>query len=73
MSSYKEADAATAGLGREFAQQSLRLSTGQALVSLFEARAVVLAHMAPSPFELMRMDNTSVWEPEQEEATNGLK
>jgi len=34
----------------------MRLGTGHALVSLHESRAVVLAQMAPSPFELMRPD-----------------
>jgi hypothetical protein len=37
----------------------MRLGTGQALVSIHESSATVLAQMAPSPFELMRTDNTS--------------
>lgn len=55
--SKHEADAATQTMGREFSSQSMRLGTGQALVSMFESRATVLAQMAPSPFELMRTDN----------------
>lgn len=53
-----EADAATQTMGRDFSPQSMRLGTGHALVSVHESRAVVLAQMAPSPFELMRNDNT---------------
>lgn len=53
-----EADAATQTMGRDFSIQSMRLGTGHALVSLYESRAVVLAHLAPSPYELMRNDNT---------------
>lgn len=56
--SKHEADAATETMGKDFAVQSMRLGTGHALVSLFEARAVVLAQMAPSPYELLRTDNT---------------
>lgn len=56
--SKHEADAATQTMGREFSAQSMRLGTGQALVSMFESNAVVLAKMAPSPFDLMRNDNT---------------
>lgn len=56
--SRHEADAATQTMGKEFAEQSMRLGTGHALVSLHEARAVVLSQMAPSPYELMRNDNT---------------
>lgn len=55
--SKPEADAATQTMERESAGQALKLGTGKALVSLFEARATVLAQMAPSPFELMRNDN----------------
>lgn len=55
--SKQEADAATQTMGREFGVQAMTLGTGQALVSLFESRATVLAQMAPSPFELMRNDN----------------
>lgn len=54
-----EAESATQTMGREFVSQSMRLGTGQALVQLFESNAVALAQMAPSPFELMRTDNTS--------------
>jgi DNA helicase HerA-like ATPase len=56
--SRAEAEAATETMGREFAAQALRLGTGHALVSLHESRAPVLAQMAPSPYELMRQDNT---------------
>jgi hypothetical protein len=45
-------------MGRDFSIQSMRLGTGHALVSVFESRAVVLAQLAPSPYELMRNDNT---------------
>jgi len=55
--SKAEADAATQTMGKEFSIQATRLGTGHALVSLWEARATVLAQMAPSPFELMRTDN----------------
>ena len=55
--SKHEADAATQTMGREFSAQSMRLGTGHALVSMHESRATVLAHMAPSPYELMRTDN----------------
>ncbi len=54
-----EADAATETMGRDFSLQSMRLGTGHALVSMYESRAVVLAQMAPSPYELMRTDNPS--------------
>jgi hypothetical protein len=53
-----EADAATQTMGKDFAEQSMRLGTGHALVSMYESRAIVLAQMAPSPYELMRTDNT---------------
>jgi hypothetical protein len=56
--SKHEADAATQTMGKDFSPQSMRLGTGHALVSVHEARAVVLAQMTPSPFELMRNDNT---------------
>ena len=56
--SKHESDAATQTMGREFSAQSMRLGTGQALISMFESNAVVLAKMAPSPFDLMRNDNT---------------
>ena len=53
-----EADSATQTMGREFLGQALHLGTGHALVKMFESRAIVLVQMAPSPFELMRTDNT---------------
>ncbi len=56
--SKAEAEAATETMGRDFAAQALRLGTGHALVSLHESRAPVLGQMAPSPYELMRQDNT---------------
>jgi len=56
--SKHEADAATQTMGQDFSPQSMRLGTGHALVSMHESRATVLAQMAPSPFELMRNDNT---------------
>jgi DNA helicase HerA-like ATPase len=56
--SKAEADAATQTMGKEFSPQAMRLGTGQALVSIYESKATVLAQMAPSPFELMRTDNT---------------
>ena len=52
-----ESDSATQTMGREFSAQALHLGTGHALVNMFESRAIVLAQMAPSPFELMRTDN----------------
>jgi len=56
--SKAEADAATQTMGKEFSPQAMRLGTGHALVSMHESKATVLAQMAPSPFELMRTDNT---------------
>ena len=56
--SKDEADSATQTMGRGFSVESLGLGTGQALVKMFESFAVVLVQMAPSPFELMRSDNT---------------
>ncbi len=56
--SRAEAEAATETMGRDFAAQALRLGTGHALVALHESRAPVLGQMAPSPYELMRQDNT---------------
>ena len=53
------AKAATQTMGEEFSEQSMRLGVGQALVSLHESKAVVLAQVAPSPFDLMRPDNSS--------------
>jgi DNA helicase HerA-like ATPase len=54
--SKSEADAATQTMGKDFGIQAMRLGTGHALVSMHESRAVVLAQMAPSPYELMRSD-----------------
>lgn len=34
----------------------MRLGTGHALVGMHESRAIVLAQMAPSPYELMRSE-----------------
>ncbi len=48
---------ATQSMGEELAVQTMNLGRGQALVKLFESSAVVLAQMAPSPFELQRSDN----------------
>jgi len=56
--SKAEADAATQTMGKEFSPQAMKLGTGHALVSIHESKATVLAQMAPSPFELMRNDNT---------------
>ena len=58
--SKAEADAATQTMGKEFSPQAMRLDTGQALVAIYESKATVLAQMAPSPFDLMRTDNTGV-------------
>jgi DNA helicase HerA-like ATPase len=58
--SRAEAEAATEVMGREFAAQAMRLGTGHALVALHESRAPVLGQMAPSPYELIRQDNTGV-------------
>jgi uncharacterized protein len=52
-----EADAATQGIGKDYAHQVMQLGTGHALVSLHESRAVLLVNMAPAPFELSRRDN----------------
>ncbi len=54
-----EADAATQTMGKDFALQSMRLGPGHALVSMYESRATVLVQMTPSPFELMRNDNSN--------------
>ena len=56
--SKDEADAATQTMGSGYAAESLRLGTGHALVRMFESRFTVPVQMAPSPFELMRSDNT---------------
>ena len=56
--SRNEADYATQTMGKDFSARALELGTGHALVKMFESRLVVPAQMAPSPFELMRSDNT---------------
>ena len=56
--SKNEADYATQTMGKDFSARALELGTGHALVKMFESRLVVPAQMAPSPFELMRSDNT---------------
>src|SRR5262249_1106397 len=61
--SKAEAEAATETMGRDFAAQALRGGTGHALVPLPESRAAVLGQMAPSPYELMRQDNTEAARP----------
>ena len=53
-----DADSATETMTRTFSASSMRLGTGHALVSMHESPAVVLAQMFPSPYELMRTDNT---------------
>ena len=53
-----EADSATQTMGRDFSARALHLGTGHALVKMFESRFIVPVQMAPSPFELMRTDNT---------------
>jgi hypothetical protein len=57
--SRAEAEAATETMTRDFAAQAMRLGTGHALVALHESRAPVLGQMAPSPYELMRQDNST--------------
>ena len=53
-----EATSATQKMGSEYSTQALQLGTGHALVKMFESTVTVLAQMAPSPFELMRPDNS---------------
>ena len=53
-----DADHATEIMGKTHSASSMRLGTGQALVSMHESQEVVLAQMFPSPYELMRTDNT---------------
>jgi DNA helicase HerA-like ATPase len=67
--SRAEAEAATEVMGREFAAQAMRLGTGHALVALHESRAPVLAQMAPSPYELIRQDNTGTQRPRERRST----
>ena len=57
--SFFDARAATETMGKEYAQRTMSLGTGHALVSMLESRAVVLAQMFPSPYELMRADNSN--------------
>jgi hypothetical protein len=66
--SRAEAEAATEVMGREFAAQAMRLGTGHALVALHEGRAPVLGQMAPSPYELIRQDNSGVARPRERES-----
>jgi hypothetical protein len=63
--SRAEAEAATEAMGRDFAAQAMRLGTGHALVAIHESRAPVLGQMAPSPFELIRQDNTGAQAPRE--------
>ena len=56
--SKEEAASATQKMGSEYSAQALQLGTGHALVKMFESTVTVLAQMAPSPFELMRPDNS---------------
>ena len=56
--SRNEANSATQTMGRDFSIRALELGTGHALVKMFESHLVVPAQMAPSPFELIRSDNT---------------
>lgn len=56
--SRHDADAAAEKMGKEYALRSMQLGTGDALASVFESEAVVLARMFPSPYELMRTDNS---------------
>lgn len=51
------AKAATQTMGENFADQSLTLGTGEALCKMFESPVVVIAQMAPSPYDLERTDN----------------
>ena len=53
-----EAASATQKMGIDYSAQALQLGTGHALVKMFESTVTVLAQMAPSPFELMRPDNS---------------
>ena len=56
--SRNEANSATQTMGRDFSARALEIGTGHALVKMFESNLVVPVQMAPSPFELMRSDNT---------------
>lgn len=56
--SRNEADFATQTMGSVYSDRALELGTGHALVKLFESNLTVPVQMAPSPFELMRNDNT---------------
>jgi hypothetical protein len=68
--SRAEAEAATEVMGREYAAQAMRLGTGHALVALHESRAPVLGQMAPSPYELIRQDNTGVGRPRERRSSS---
>lgn len=56
--SKRESGYATQSMGREYSVQALHLGTGHALIKMLESPVPVLVQMAPSPFELMRSDNT---------------
>ncbi len=56
--SKDEADSATQTMGKRYSIEALGLGTGHALVKMFESFNVIPVQMAPSPFELMRSDNT---------------
>lgn len=56
--SRHDASAAVEKMGKDYVPQSMQLGTGEALASVFESEVVVLARMLPSPYELMRTDNS---------------
>ena len=56
--SKNEADYATQTMGSDYSARALELGTGHALIKLFESNLTVPVQMAPSPFELIRNDNT---------------
>lgn len=53
-----DSDCATETMPRNFSMSAMGLGTGHSLVSMHESPAIVLAQMFPSPYELMRTDNT---------------
>lgn len=53
-----DADRAVEGMHKTASAHSMRLGTGESLVAIHESPEVVLAQMFPSPYELMRTDNT---------------
>jgi hypothetical protein len=57
--SEKEAREATQGMDRSFTDYAMNLHKGQAIVRILEGSYVLKAEMAPSPFELERMDNVT--------------